>query len=55
VDEPGEVRVHLRWSRWLSVSGGACLERHGDEVLLRVRAPGLVTVSSRLAPLGRCT
>jgi hypothetical protein len=55
VDEPGEVRVHLRWSRWLSVSGGACLERRGDEVLLRVRAPGLVTVSSRLAPLGRCT
>jgi hypothetical protein len=55
LDRPADVVVHLRWSRWLSVTGGdACLQRHGDEVLLRVRAAGQVTVGSSLRPHGRC-
>ncbi len=53
--EPGDVPVRIRWSRWLSVSGPACLVREGDEVLLRVRAAGFVTLSSRLTPKGHCS
>ena len=53
--EPGTVEVHVRWSRWLSVTGPACLERHGDEVRLSVRAAGVITLSSSLAPKGRCS
>lgn len=52
---PADVVVHLRWSRWLSVTrGDACLRRQGDEVLLRVRAAGPVTVGSSLRPRGHC-
>ncbi|HUR14029.1 MAG TPA: hypothetical protein VM097_06010 [Mycobacteriales bacterium] len=55
VDRAADVVVHLRWSRWLSVSeGDACLERSGDEVLLRVHEPGVVTIGSRLVPKGHC-
>lgn len=55
LDRPAEVAVHLRWSRWLSVvHGDACLQRDGDEVLLRVRAAGEVTVGSSLRPRGHC-
>jgi hypothetical protein len=51
---PGTLDVHLRWSRWLSASGPACLERRGDEVRLRVSAPGPVTVTSSLRPRQHC-
>jgi hypothetical protein len=55
LDRPADLVVHLRWSRWLSVTGGdACLERYGDEVRLRVRAVGVVTVGSSLLPRGHC-
>jgi hypothetical protein len=55
VDRPADVVVHLRWSRWLSLTGGdACLQRSGDEVLLRVRAAGDLTVGSSLRPHGHC-
>jgi hypothetical protein len=50
----GTLAVHLRWSRWLSVSGPACLERDGDGVRLRVSAPGAVTVTSSLRPRQHC-
>jgi hypothetical protein len=53
--EPGTVDVHVRWSRWLSVEGPACLERRGDEVRLRISAPGVVTLGSRLTPKGHCS
>jgi hypothetical protein len=53
--EPGTVDVHVRWSRWLSVDGPACLERHGDELVLRVRRTGVVTIGSRLVPHGHCS
>jgi hypothetical protein len=55
VDRPATVGVHLRWSRWLSVvSGDACLEQAGDEVRVRVKAPGAVVVGSSLLPHGHC-
>ncbi|MDP9183941.1 MAG: hypothetical protein M3P04_14360, partial [Actinomycetota bacterium] len=52
--QPGVLEVRVRWSRWLSVDGPACLERHGDDVRLRVAHVGLVTLSSRLTPKGHC-
>jgi hypothetical protein len=52
--EPGTVDVHVRWSRWLSVTGPACLERHGDEVRLQVREAATITLGSRLTPKGHC-
>lgn len=55
VDSAADVVLHVRWSRWLAVtSGDACLERYGDEVRLRVAAPGTVVVSSSLRPRGHC-
>jgi hypothetical protein len=51
---PGTVDVHVRWSRWLSVSGPACVERRGDEVRLRVSAAGVVTLGSGLRPRQHC-
>jgi hypothetical protein len=51
---PGPLDVRLRWSRWLSASGPACLERRGDEVRLQVRAAGTVTVTSSLRPKQHC-
>lgn len=55
LDRPADVTLHLRWSRWLTVTrGSACLERDGDEVLLRVSSPGTVVVGSSLRPRGRC-
>ncbi len=51
---PGDVAVALRWSRWLTVSGPACLGRSGDQVLLRVRAAGSVRIGSSLSPDGHC-
>ena len=55
---PGSVPLKVRWSRWLTVSGPACIERHGDGegALLRLSGPGVVVVGSalRLDPPGQC-
>jgi hypothetical protein len=53
---PGSGRLAVRWSRWLSVTGPACIEK--DDVLARLRftAAGTAVVSSslRLRPVGHC-
>lgn len=47
----GVTRLAVRWSRWLTVSGGACLRRAGDRVEVVSPRAGRVTVaSSYLAP-----
>lgn len=48
--------LKVRWSRWLSVSGPACLERAGDGTRIRFSGPGQAVVSSRLSlrPVGHC-
>jgi hypothetical protein len=53
--DAGSVDVHVRWSRWLSVDGPACVERVGDQVRLQVRSAGIVTISSSLTPKGHCS
>lgn len=54
--EPAYVDLVVRWSRWLSVRGPACLEKHGSWTRIRFTGPGTATVSSvlRLRPLGHC-
>jgi hypothetical protein len=48
----GDYRLGVRWSQWLTVSSGACIQRAGPAVNVRVRRAGTVTVSSSyLAPL----
>ncbi|GAA4599486.1 hypothetical protein BJY16_003093 [Actinoplanes octamycinicus] len=42
----GDVRVRVRWSRWLTGSGGASVRRDGDWTILRVPGPGRYTLSS---------
>lgn len=47
----GVVPVGVHWSRWLTVSGGACIRPAGSATEVVVRRPGRVTVSSSyLAP-----
>ncbi|MDT7539417.1 MAG: hypothetical protein QOI82_3002 [Actinomycetota bacterium] len=50
------VDLVVRWSRWLSVDGPACLEKHGSWTRIRFSGPGAATVSSKLAfrPHGHC-
>ena len=48
------VPIVVRWSRWLSVSGPACLERAGDMTRIRFRGAGTAVVSSSLRPIGHC-
>ena len=50
------VDLVVRWSRWLSVRGPACLEKHGSWTRIRFTAAGTATVSSalRLRPVGHC-
>ena len=51
-DRPGIVTVGVRWSRWLSVSAGACIEQRGGTTEVVVHRVGMVTLSSSyLAPL----
>lgn len=52
--EAGSVVVSIRWSRWLSVQGPACVEPQGDVVRLLARGAGVVTVTSSLRPHGHC-
>lgn len=53
-DHAGDVRVRVRWSRWLSLTGPGCLEEDGSEVRVRFTAPGTVTLGSGLRPRGHC-
>ena len=55
-DRPTDGRLVLQWSRWLSVTGPACVERDGDGTRLRFSGPGTAVVSSRLGlrPTGHC-
>ncbi|MCW2671614.1 MAG: putative integral rane protein [Frankiales bacterium] len=52
--EAARIQVLLRWSRWLSVSGPACLARSGDQVELRFSGPGTAVIGSGLRPRGHC-
>lgn len=47
--QPAYVDLVVRWSRWLSVDGPACLERRGSWTRIRFSAAGDAVVSSRLA------
>jgi hypothetical protein len=53
---PAEVPLKVQWSRWLSVTGPACVERDGEGTRLRFSGPGTVVVGSRLGlrPQGHC-
>ena len=50
VDSPvaGDVSVRVRFSRWLTTTGGAQVRRDGDWTVLRVPAPGRFTLTSAL-------
>lgn len=48
------VDVDVRWSRWLSVTGPACVERRGDRTRLVFRSSGVVVLGSGLIPHGHC-
>jgi hypothetical protein len=49
---PGRAVVAVRWSRWLQVSGGACIAPYAGRVAVVARAAGTVTLSSSyLAPV----
>jgi hypothetical protein len=52
----GTVPLKVRWSRWLTVTGPACVEQAGDTTRLRLSGPGEVVVSSALSwrPSGHC-
>jgi hypothetical protein len=49
-----DVGVKVHWSRWLSVTGPACLERDGERVRLRFSGPGVAVLGSSLRPRGHC-
>ncbi|MCW2613634.1 MAG: putative integral rane protein, partial [Frankiales bacterium] len=51
-----DVELKVRWSRWLSVTGPACVERAGGGTRVRFSGPGEAVVSSRLSlrPVGHC-
>jgi len=55
-NRPTEVALKVRWSRWLSVDGPACVERAGGGTRLRFSGPGTAVVGSRLTlrPRGHC-
>ncbi len=55
-DGPAEVELEVHWSRWLSVTGPACVERAGDRTRIRFTGAGEAVVGSRLAwePPGQC-
>jgi hypothetical protein len=54
VGEPGEARLRVRWSRWLTVRGpaGARLRADGRWTALRTTSPGRYTISSRVVSPG---
>jgi hypothetical protein len=52
--DPAYVSLKVRWSRWLSMSGPACIERRGDTARVRFSGPGTAVLSSSLRPKGHC-
>jgi hypothetical protein len=50
---PATVTLTLRWSRWLTVRGPACVERDGTLTRVRFSGPGDVVLTSRVLPLPR--
>jgi hypothetical protein len=50
------VDLVVRWSRWLSVTGPACLEKHESWTRIRFRSAGTAVVGSQLSfrPVGHC-
>lgn len=50
----GLTPVGLRWSRWLSVEGPACVQKQGAGVLLRFTGSGEVRLTSSLLRRGHC-
>ena len=56
VDQPGEVLVRVRWSRWLRLSGPEGCLAAGERgwTVVRVRTPGRYVVSGGLRPGPRC-
>jgi hypothetical protein len=51
---PVQAEVAVRWSRWLSVDGPACVEQSGDRTRIRFTRAGEVTLTSSLRPTGHC-
>ena len=53
---PTTTLLRVRWSRWLTATGPACIEKQGEYSRLVVSGPGEIVVSSRLAtsPTGHC-
>ncbi len=53
---PADVQLKVRWSRWLSVTGPACVERRDGGTRLRFSGAGEAVVGSRLSlhPRGHC-
>jgi hypothetical protein len=56
-DRPASSQVAVRWSRWLSVTGPACVEQDGASTRVRFSAAGTAVLSSELAlrPAGHCS
>ena len=54
--EAADVELKVRWSRWLTATGPACVERDGGGTRERFSGPGEVVVSSALSlrPTGHC-
>ena len=52
--DAANVSLAVRWSRWLSLSGPACIERRGDTARVRFSGPGTAVLSSSLTPEGHC-
>ena len=53
---PADVELKVQWSRWLSVTGPACVERDGEGTRIRFSGAGEAVVSSSLSlrPRGHC-
>jgi hypothetical protein len=48
-DQAADVRVRIRWSRWLTLDGpDGCLRRSGNWTGVRVSQPGVYTIDSAL-------
>jgi hypothetical protein len=51
-----ETLLKVRWSRWLTATGPACIARQGEYTRLVVHGPGDITIGSRLTgPRGHCS
>lgn len=50
VDRPGEVRVRVQYSRWLTVDGPGCLVPDGRWTTLRAEESGTYRIDSHLRP-----